>query len=275
MPTPNDENLEARIDRDRRREEDDLLALLLLFFLTARTHAYSAARLGMNPLQAVADVLVGNYTLGLQGMWQRLSLQIRRSWVAGYRRTVLIVPEPTRFDPAGVAVPVDTDSLARQYVGQMLGTLQRRIGQSIAGSLWPGDVQAAVRDGLRTGGYLDGSQPGWLLNTIAITVTGKSYMGGFMAGFQRPAAREVLYGFEHVSTLDHRTSEICENHAHTRLPADDPFWLTNTPPLHWHCRSYLRPLFHPFIATDYPEIAPEPGFGAAPGLWGQTMYPAA
>ncbi len=72
--------------------------------------------------------------------------------------------------------------------------------------------------------------------------------------------------------LDSRTSDICKKRNGTVLPASDPWWSQNNPPLHHRCRSSLRAL-RPREAErqgidDSPPEAdnPSPGFGQAPGL---------
>src|SRR3954471_15999355 len=97
---PNVENLEARIDRDRRERERDLLWLLLLLFGQARMHAYSAVRLGVSPFTAVADVLQGAPHAG-PGLASRLAEQLALAERAGYRRTLLVLPGDGPLPPTG------------------------------------------------------------------------------------------------------------------------------------------------------------------------------
>jgi SPP1 gp7 family putative phage head morphogenesis protein len=116
-----------------------------------------------------------------------------------------------------------------------------------------------------------------MAETLAETWALRAYNGGMLAGWARPEVREAgLTGFEHVSVEDERTSEVCREHDHTKRPVADIFWLQNTPPLHYRCRSWLRPLFGPFTPTDLPVIRPDPGFGAAPLFaFGHAFYRAA
>ena len=267
------------MDRDRRERERELLALLLLLFWQTRQHVYSAVRVNADPFRAAADVLNGAPHAG-PGLAPRLAEQLALAERAGYRRTLLVLPgegtgpQPASISPAGP----DLRYQAQQYVSQLTQTLATRLRQALATAPnGPRGLQDAIRQAFAAGGYVDGTPRPWLLETIAETWALKAYNGGMLAGWARPEVAEAgLTGFEHVSVEDERTSEICREHAHTKRPADDPFWLTATPPLHFRCRSWLRPLFGPFTPTDLPVIRPEPGFGAAPLIqFGRAMYPAA
>jgi hypothetical protein len=271
--TPDTENLAARVDRDRRDRERDLLALLLLLFWQTRQHVYSAVRVNADPYRAAADVLQGAPHAG-PGLAPRLAEQLALAEWAGYRRTLLVLPGETPQPPTST----DWRGQAFQYVSQLTQTLLARIRQALATAQGgPRGLQDAIRQAFLSSGYMEqGPNGAWLLRSLAVTWTGKAYNAGYLQGWARPEAAGVLYGFEHVSTLDGRTSEICIEHDHTRLPASDPFWLSNSPPLHWNCRSFLRPILHPFTPTDVPVMRPDPGFGAAPLLaFGHPFYRAA
>lgn len=65
-------------------------------------------------------------------------------------------------------------------------------------------------------------------------------------------------------------SDICDELDGTVLPADDPFWLKHTPPLHFSCRSILTPLsdeeaddegIDEAPAEDDEVTTPDEGFG--------------
>lgn len=273
--TPDTENLAARIDRDRRDRERELLALLLLLFWQARQHVYSAIRVNADPFRAAADVLQGAPHAG-PGLAPRLAAELALAERAGYRRTLLVLPgEPQQPPPAGT----DWRWRAQQYVSQLTQTLLARLQKALVGAYGKGPrgLQDAIRQAFAAGGYVDGTPRPWLAETLAETWALRAYNGGMLTGWTRSeVAAAGLTGFEHVSVEDERTSDICREHDHTKRPADDPFWLYNTPPLHFRCRSWLRPLFGPFTATDLPVIPPDPGFGAAPLIqFGRVMYPVA
>jgi len=68
--------------------------------------------------------------------------------------------------------------------------------------------------------------------------------------------------------LDGRTSEVCRPLAGVVLPADDPFWRTHVPPLHYNCRTvlvtYAREEGERRAWREPPAHEPQPGFGRPP-----------
>lgn len=80
------------------------------------------------------------------------------------------------------------------------------------------------------------------VETIYRTNVHKAYNAGRWRQLQSPALkRSRPYRF-FDAILDGRTSDICNARDGTLLPADDPFWLQNVPPLHHRCRSTIRAL---------------------------------
>lgn len=71
------------------------------------------------------------------------------------------------------------------------------------------------------------------------------------------------------ATIDPRTTVICRACNGVVLPANDPWWLTHSPKLHFGCRSILVPLREKDalahgITQNPPQIEPQAGFGAPP-----------
>lgn len=76
---------------------------------------------------------------------------------------------------------------------------------------------------------------------------------------------------------DFRQSNICKKLNGVVLPADDPFWRTHNPPLHFSCRSTIISLdaeeAHAMGVThDRPQVEADEGFGHAPDS-GQEWSP--
>lgn len=289
---PDLENLEQRIDRDRRTHERDLFTFLLSLFGRARDHAYAALRVGMSPLEAIRDVLMGNRMLALPGGTPGLAQRLVNADVAGFRRTTLVLP-PTAANrtpqggstasilppPTGLPTTVrtltayapaaDYRSIAAQILGKMTQTLQRKLAPALADASGKGQRgrQDALRDAFVGGGYVESlTSKAWLLDTAAVTLTGFAFGAGWWNGWQRPEARERLTGFEFVATIDHRSSDICPHYNGVKLPTDHLWWQYHWPSCHFNCRSYASPLFGDFTATENPpwQPAPLPGFGTAP-----------
>jgi SPP1 gp7 family putative phage head morphogenesis protein len=82
-----------------------------------------------------------------------------------------------------------------------------------------------------------------------------------------------------VGIDDARQTQICRARSGIIKPADDPFWESNWPPLHFSCRSTIRPVYkEEFDAFGYKKTdalsgmdKPMKGFGANP-LDSESFY---
>lgn len=92
-----------------------------------------------------------------------------------------------------------------------------------------------------------------------------------------PAIKEARPFKRFMAVLDSRTSEICSERDGTVLPADDPFWDSNNPPLHRGCRSTIITLdpeqAQEFGVDNAPPDAPDvqDGFGNPLAEWTPTL----
>lgn len=140
-------------------------------------------------------------------------------------------------------------------------------------------IERALRDGTdlqvfkaETGAMLAeawGGEDAPRLETVFRTNVMNAYNGGRHEIFSDPVVREARPYLRFDAVGDGRTSEICDELDGKVLPADDPFWLTHTPPLHPNCRSVVTPLTDEEaeaegIATRAPETGPAEGFGRPP-----------
>lgn len=279
---PDLENLEERIDRDRRQREEELFLLLLLLMRQSANRADMALALGADPFAAVADVLTGNAALNMPGAASRVARHLAAADVAGFRRTVRVIvsegvtieAELQRYAPAR-----DYGSMARQAIAKALGTLQSRLAQAIREASVTGvSVRRAVRRAFEVGGYVESAtSKAWLMESTAVTLTGFAWSGGWFAGWNRPAVAERLKGFRFSAVLDTRTTNICRACHGTKVPVDSPWIQTRTPPLHFNCRSVLLPIFRDFTPTETLPWTPwpMPGFGHAPAISVGVRFPAA
>ena len=81
----------------------------------------------------------------------------------------------------------------------------------------------------------------WYLETVFRTNVSTAYNAGRLMQFARSKDRIKL--LEYVAIDDNRTTPICRRLDGTKLPPDDPFWATYTPPNHFNCRSTVRAIF--------------------------------
>ncbi|AZF88290.1 head morphogenesis protein [Meiothermus phage MMP7] len=115
------------------------------------------------------------------------------------------------------------------------------------------------------------------LETIFRTNVQMAYSSGRWAQMTQPEVRQARPYWMYDAVLDNRTTSICQERHGTVLPADDPWWQGNTPPLHFSCRSGIRPLTSEQaqargIAERLPEEPPQEGFGLSPDAseWGRA-----
>lgn len=109
----------------------------------------------------------------------------------------------------------------------------------------------------------------WYLETVFRTNISTAYNAGRLMQFARSKDRIKL--LEYVAIDDNRTTPLCKRLDGTKLPPDDPFWATYTPPNHFNCRSTVRAIFKGSseakrARVKKPEdIPPVPeGFAASP-----------
>ncbi|WP_456396645.1 phage head morphogenesis protein [Desulfurobacterium sp.] len=109
----------------------------------------------------------------------------------------------------------------------------------------------------------------WYLETVFRTNISTAYNAGRLMQIQR--SKDKIKYLEYVAIEDSRTTPICRRLDGTRLPPDDPFWATYTPPNHFNCRSTVRAIFKGSeeakrIRKRKPkDIPPVPeGFAASP-----------
>jgi len=133
---------------------------------------------------------------------------------------------------------------------------------------------SSVRDRLEAAwGRPDGQR----LETIFRTNVQMAYSSGRWAQMEDPQVTQTRPYRMYDAILDSRTTRICQERNGTVLPADDPWWRSNWPPLHFNCRSGVRSLTQAEAerrgTTERPPSVPrQEGFGLAPDAseWGRA-----
>lgn len=111
----------------------------------------------------------------------------------------------------------------------------------------------------------------WHIENVFRTNLQHAYARGRWEIQTDPAVKGVRPFWKFSAILDARTSPICAPLDGTVLSADDPFWETHVPPLHYQCRSTIVTLTEDQarregVATSTPAGPPPlEGFGGAPG----------
>ena len=125
------------------------------------------------------------------------------------------------------------------------------------------------------------------VETIFRTSIQQAYSGGRDAILNDPVVKEARPYWRFDAVQDDRTTEECDEANGTVLPADDPWWDSNSPPLHFNCRSQKVALTEDEakeegIDEEGPDVQLDEGFGqpqppAGGGDWSPSMrdYPEA
>jgi len=105
------------------------------------------------------------------------------------------------------------------------------------------------------------------------TIFRTNMLGAYSAGrheiYSSPAVKEARNTWRFDAIEDDRIDEDCEEADGTVLPADDPWWSTHLPPLHFNCRCSFTALTpeeaeDEGITEEPPESEADEGFGSPP-----------
>ena len=173
--------------------------------------------------------------------WQALQEQARRK----------------AFTVAGVA---SLDLLAEVW-----DSLGRALEEGIPYAEWAKEVRGKLEAAW-------GRPNGQRLETIFRTNVQMAYSSGRWAQMARSEVIEQRPYWMYDAVLDSRTTSICRERNGVVRPADDPWWRSNWPPLHFNCRSGVRSLTSEQaqargITQQLPKESPQEGFGNAPRSW--------
>lgn len=250
-----------RIERDRRKREDELLILLLLLMGRAQHHTLVSSQHRIPAGQIISNIVRGQN--GNDGAAVLIAASMADAHEDAVRRVARM---------AGEQPPeTNTDELIQQYTPSaqqaaqaMTDTLTTAVNAAVAEAEAAGqsatDVRRAIRDAFEARGY--SRKNAYALTNGAERQIVTAYNGGLFAGAKMLG---VVTGLRHASVLDSHTTEICRPRDGLQLPIDDEWWLTNTPSLHFGCRSCLLPIMGDFEPSDWrPPVPPDPGFGIMP-----------
>ncbi|MFA5436261.1 MAG: phage minor head protein [Candidatus Neomarinimicrobiota bacterium] len=156
-----------------------------------------------------------------------------------------------------------------QMVQQVLDSLDSALetGQDL--DSWKDEIGPALE--AAWGGEVE--HPAHRLATIYRTNVQTAFVHGRVRQMREPAVAGLRPFFLFDAIIDGWQTDICDARDGVLLPADDPWWLTNTPPLHFNCRAGIRSLRRAQAERRGGVNQPDPsipeagdGFGAAPSL---------
>ncbi len=122
-----------------------------------------------------------------------------------------------------------------------------------------------------------GEKPG-RLETVFRTNMNDAYNLGRTDVITAPAVLRARPFWRFDGVDDDVQSEVCFAAMGTILPADDPWWASRTPPLHFNCRSVVTPLSEEEaeaegIEDDPTPLTPLEGFGTPTAEKGADWVP--
>ena len=115
---------------------------------------------------------------------------------------------------------------------------------------------------------------GHRLETIALTNTASAYNAGRYRQLSDPILISARPWRQFDGIEDSRQSDTCQERNEVTLHANDPWWLTNWPPLHHRCRSQVRSLSAREVEgleisqlqVPHGIATPSEGFGLTPDI---------
>jgi SPP1 gp7 family putative phage head morphogenesis protein len=154
----------------------------------------------------------------------------------------------------------------------MVADVQRSIDRALSSGESFGDWKRKIKARLLNAWRRNDAEPanpGWRLETIFRTNVQRAYSAGRHEQLSDPVIMQARPYRMYDAIIDQRTTEICQERNGTILPADDPWWDTNWPPLHFACRAGVRSLRQSQAErrgiTSAPTTEePQDGFGLAP-----------
>lgn len=163
-----------------------------------------------------------------------------------------------------------------------------KVWKSLDGALATGepfeDWKKRIGTELERGWRGSVANPASRIETIFRTNAQTAYAAGRAEVATDPVIIQLRPFWMYDSTVDGRTSGICRARHKTVLPADDPWWGSNHPPLHHNCRSAIITLRRSqavkagISAAPPVAAAPPEGFGLPPKIDGwkpnADAYPA-
>jgi SPP1 gp7 family putative phage head morphogenesis protein len=130
--------------------------------------------------------------------------------------------------------------------------------------------------GAKLEAHWGGEKPGRLETIFRTNVIG-AYNSGRHAVLSAPEVKRFRPYRRFDGIDDDRQTDICDDCDGTILPADDPWWLTHTPLLHFNCRSVVVPLSEEEALAEGidepPPVDPADGFGTPPSSDGPDWEP--
>ena len=161
-----------------------------------------------------------------------------------------IVLDRGEFDGIAAAARRQAFTVSNLTSLRMVDEIFREIAKALAGTEGMKAFRKRMIPRLRRdwgpGGALDAAgrriNIGARLDTIYRTNVLSAYNEGRFQQMSRPVMKRMRPYWMYDAIMDTRTTTICAGRDNKVFAADDPWWRTNYPPLHYNCRSGVRTL---------------------------------
>lgn len=274
------------VERERKKREDALLLLLLFDLDGVRKKAVYAVQHGHPASPVIQSLVAGNASQGSKGIIGGVTGAMARAHRDGFRRAGLTAGtrQVERGDAGTISELMDLyKPQAKAMADAIALTLSSAVDAAVSSARmeYPTpDLGDVIRNTFEARGYDDTASYA-LEQGVERAIVGAYNLGVIHAGLVHPAIAEAhgaasgkggasglsanAVGLAHHTVVDEKTTQICLNRDGLILPATDPYWLFNIPPLHEFCRSIVSIVLGDYDHSTWrPTIPPKPGFGAAP-----------
>jgi SPP1 gp7 family putative phage head morphogenesis protein len=205
--------------------------------------------------------------------WEIESDKRYKEAVASVRRRVPMKRD--EFDELSTAERQNAFTVAEVTRARVLQQVLDAVDRAVDKGTSFEDFQDEVADSLVES--WSGEIPGRLENIFRTNVL-TSYADGRHAVNNAPAVREARPYWRYDDVEDDKECDECNACSGVVLPADDPWWATHHPLLHYQCRCTVTALSpeeaeEEGIADAGPEIDADEGFGDEPTSSGDDWGP--
>ena len=175
-----------------------------------------------------------------------------------------VAMDAAEFAELDAAARTRAFTVARVTGADVLAGVRDALADAVEEGTTGRERDRVVREAIKAAG-VDPLSP-WHIETVVRNNSQAAYSVGRWRQFR--ALGDAVAFLEYVAIGDERTTDLCNGYDGTRLPVDDSWFATCSPPNHHRCRSTLRAILAGTSeadegATVVPDGEPPEGWAAA------------